>query len=252
MSRMRAAAGGRVFLDGRTRGGAADDSATAVDDALEAVTPHDRPEIDLDLVRGRGPASRPGGDEPEGDETTAVPVPAQGGAPTAAPAARGTDLLPGAPANDLVDGVGTGVGGHRSPHPPAALPADLADPLPGQLPHQLADDLLDDLGEDLDDSDDPGGGDDTSSVVEAGAILLLSSRADEHDPLWKDRALCAETDPEAFFPEKGGSPREAKRVCSSCEVRAECLDFALSNDERFGIWGGLSERERRRLKKRVG
>ena len=62
----------------------------------------------------------------------------------------------------------------------------------------------------------------------------------------------AETDPEAFFPEKGGSTREAKRVCSVCEVRAECLDFALTNDERFGIWGGLSERERRRLKKRVG
>ncbi len=70
-------------------------------------------------------------------------------------------------------------------------------------------------------------------------------------PDWKDRALCAETDPEAFFPEKGGSTREAKRVCVSCEVRAECLDFALGNDERFGIWGGLSERERRRLKKRV-
>ncbi|WP_380169699.1 WhiB family transcriptional regulator [Jannaschia sp. R86511] len=70
-------------------------------------------------------------------------------------------------------------------------------------------------------------------------------------PDWKDRALCAETDPEAFFPEKGGSTREAKRVCVSCDVRAECLDFALGNDERFGIWGGLSERERRRLKKRV-
>ena len=70
-------------------------------------------------------------------------------------------------------------------------------------------------------------------------------------PDWKDRALCAETDPEAFFPEKGGSTREAKKVCVSCEVRAECLDFALGNDERFGIWGGLSERERRRLKKRV-
>ena len=68
---------------------------------------------------------------------------------------------------------------------------------------------------------------------------------------WQDRALCAQTDPEAFFPEKGGSTREAKRVCGGCEVRSECLDYALSNDERFGIWGGLSERERRRLKKAV-
>jgi WhiB family redox-sensing transcriptional regulator len=69
--------------------------------------------------------------------------------------------------------------------------------------------------------------------------------------MWQERALCAQTDPEAFFPEKGGSTREAKRVCLSCDVRSECLDYALHNDERFGIWGGLSERERRKLKKRV-
>ena len=68
---------------------------------------------------------------------------------------------------------------------------------------------------------------------------------------WQERALCAQTDPEAFFPEKGGSTREAKRVCTGCEVKAECLEYALENDERFGIWGGLSERERRRLKRRA-
>ena len=66
---------------------------------------------------------------------------------------------------------------------------------------------------------------------------------------WQERALCAETDPEAFFPEKGGSTREAKKICTGCEVKAECLEYALSNDERFGIWGGLSERERRRLRR---
>jgi WhiB family redox-sensing transcriptional regulator len=71
------------------------------------------------------------------------------------------------------------------------------------------------------------------------------------DPGWQELALCAQTDPEAFFPEKGGSTREAKRVCQSCEVRQECLEYALGNDERFGIWGGLSERERRRLKRRT-
>ncbi len=71
-------------------------------------------------------------------------------------------------------------------------------------------------------------------------------------PAWQDLALCAQTDPEAFFPEKGGSTREAKRVCRSCEVRAECLEYALEHDERFGIWGGLSERERRRLKRQAG
>ena len=63
----------------------------------------------------------------------------------------------------------------------------------------------------------------------------------EIEPLsWHERALCAQTDPEAFFPEKGGSTREAKRVCASCDVKAECLEYALANDERFGIWGGLS------------
>ena len=51
----------------------------------------------------------------------------------------------------------------------------------------------------------------------------------------------------AFFPEKGGSTREAKKVCAACEVRTECLQDALDRGERFGIWGGLSERERRRL-----
>ena len=74
------------------------------------------------------------------------------------------------------------------------------------------------------------------------------SEDDAEEIGWQDRALCAQTDPEAFFPEKGGSTREAKKVCRSCEVRAECLEFALENDERFGIWGGMSERERRRLK----
>jgi WhiB family transcriptional regulator, redox-sensing transcriptional regulator len=80
--------------------------------------------------------------------------------------------------------------------------------------------------------------------------ILLGGDAEEAS--WQEQALCAQTDPEAFFPEKGGSTREAKRVCLSCEVKAECLEYALAHDERFGIWGGLSERERRKLKKRAG
>lgn len=68
---------------------------------------------------------------------------------------------------------------------------------------------------------------------------------------WQEQALCAQTDPEAFFPEKGGSTREAKRICQGCPVRDECLEFAFEHDERFGIWGGLSERERRRLKREI-
>jgi len=68
---------------------------------------------------------------------------------------------------------------------------------------------------------------------------------------WQADALCAQTDPESFFPEKGGSTRDAKKICTSCEVRSECLEYALANDERFGIWGGLSERERRKLRRRA-
>lgn len=74
---------------------------------------------------------------------------------------------------------------------------------------------------------------------------------DESELSWQERSLCAQTDPEAFFPEKGGSTREAKKVCTGCDVRKECLEYALEHDERFGIWGGLSERERRKLKKRA-
>lgn len=66
---------------------------------------------------------------------------------------------------------------------------------------------------------------------------------------WAPYAKCLQADPEAFFPEKGGSTREAKRICARCDVREECLEYALATDERFGIWGGLSERERRRLKR---
>ncbi|RZS33914.1 transcription factor WhiB [Herbihabitans rhizosphaerae] len=81
------------------------------------------------------------------------------------------------------------------------------------------------------------------------ALADLFDETEEQE--WQDRALCAQTDPEAFFPEKGGSTREAKRICQGCEVRSECLEYALAHDERFGIWGGLSERERRKLKKRA-
>jgi hypothetical protein len=64
---------------------------------------------------------------------------------------------------------------------------------------------------------------------------------------WELDAICSQTDPEIFFPEKGGSTREAKHICSRCPVRAECLEYALLHQERFGIWGGLSERERRSI-----
>ncbi|MFJ4654218.1 WhiB family transcriptional regulator [Nocardia sp. NPDC088792] len=64
--------------------------------------------------------------------------------------------------------------------------------------------------------------------------------------LWHQYAVCAQTDPESFFPGKGSSPRAAKRMCLSCNVRDECLQYALANDQRFGVWGGMTARERRR------
>jgi len=92
-----------------------------------------------------------------------------------------------------------------------------------------------------------------SWVERANAVreLYVLDGNDAEEFGWQERALCAQTDPEAFFPEKGGSTREAKRVCLTCEVRDECLEYALANDERFGIWGGLSERERRKVKKQA-
>jgi len=70
-------------------------------------------------------------------------------------------------------------------------------------------------------------------------------------PEWMADGLCAQVDPELFYPECGESNREAKRVCAGCEVRAECLAYALAHRERFGVWGGTTERERRRMHRPV-
>lgn len=66
---------------------------------------------------------------------------------------------------------------------------------------------------------------------------------------WHAQALCAQTGADFFFPEPGSSVREAKRICGMCEMRPACLEYALRNDERFGVWGGLSEKERLELRR---
>ena len=66
---------------------------------------------------------------------------------------------------------------------------------------------------------------------------------------WQLEANCLGVDPDLFFPERGASTKEAKAVCKGCVVREDCLEFALQNGEKFGIWGGLSERERRRIRR---
>lgn len=68
-------------------------------------------------------------------------------------------------------------------------------------------------------------------------------------PEWMKDALCVEVDWEAFFVSKGGSVQPAKRICGLCEVATECLEFALANDIRYGIFGGVTGWERRQLKR---
>jgi len=77
------------------------------------------------------------------------------------------------------------------------------------------------------------------------ALAPPGQRSDDND--WTTRAQCRQVDPDLFFPDKGGSSVDAKRICAGCPVRAACLDYALKNEERFGVWGGTSEHERRQL-----
>lgn len=73
---------------------------------------------------------------------------------------------------------------------------------------------------------------------------------DTSEPLhgWMVDALCAQVDPEIFFPEARETNKAAKRVCAGCPVRTECLEYALSASHVWGVWGGLSETERRRFR----
>jgi WhiB family transcriptional regulator, redox-sensing transcriptional regulator len=84
-------------------------------------------------------------------------------------------------------------------------------------------------------------------VISAGT-RELQILADVREMDWADGAICAEVDGELFFVEKGGSTRPAKLICSRCTVREPCLAFALERGEEFGVYGGLSPRERRSLK----
>lgn len=79
-----------------------------------------------------------------------------------------------------------------------------------------------------------------SKLIEALAIGELA---------WQDYANCRGADADLFFPERGASTRKAKAICGECQVRNECLDFAIEIGEKFGIWGGMSERERRRVRR---
>lgn len=78
---------------------------------------------------------------------------------------------------------------------------------------------------------------------------MSNQETDHPTNSWQDLANCLGVDPDLFFPERGASTKEAKEVCRGCVVREDCLEYALANGEKFGIWGGLSERERRRIRR---
>ena len=81
------------------------------------------------------------------------------------------------------------------------------------------------------------------------AVERLLQLLSDEERSWQDQANCMGVDPDLFFPERGASTKEAKGVCRGCVVREDCLEYALANGEKFGIWGGLSERERRRIRR---
>jgi WhiB family transcriptional regulator, redox-sensing transcriptional regulator len=83
-----------------------------------------------------------------------------------------------------------------------------------------------------------------------GQERLLQIVVDLRELTWQDDAACGTSDGDAWFPEKGGSTRLAKRVCRSCPVSSQCLEYALRTNEAFGVWGGLSLAERERLQRK--
>lgn len=83
----------------------------------------------------------------------------------------------------------------------------------------------------------------------AVGVPMPRRKTERGDTSWQAQGNCLGVDPDLFFPERGGSTREAKGVCQGCVVRDACLEYALVNGEKFGIWGGLSERERRRIRR---
>lgn len=72
------------------------------------------------------------------------------------------------------------------------------------------------------------------------------------DETWRDEALCAQIDPDLMFPGKGELSHQHRRICASCPVTEQCGEYAIIHDERYGIWGGLSEHQRKIERRRRG
>ena len=88
-------------------------------------------------------------------------------------------------------------------------------------------------------------------VGETAEPFDFADYLDRMRPAWMDRGSCRQYPQKWWFPERGADVDRARGICDGCPVRAECLDWALTNGEHHGIWGGTSERERRRLRRRM-
>ncbi|HZU71239.1 MAG TPA: WhiB family transcriptional regulator [Acidimicrobiales bacterium] len=71
------------------------------------------------------------------------------------------------------------------------------------------------------------------------------------DTAWRDQAACTGVDPEIFFPERGQTTARATLVCNRCPVQIECLAWSVANGEKLGVWGGVAERTRRVIRRRL-
>ena len=81
--------------------------------------------------------------------------------------------------------------------------------------------------------------------------VQVNLQAHEQNSTWRDDAACKGLDTTLFHPERGANVKRAKQVCQGCSVVGECLAYALVNYEKHGIWGGMSERQRRDLRAKL-
>ncbi len=94
-------------------------------------------------------------------------------------------------------------------------------------------------------------------VAASWQIGIPEAGQDAHASAWRYQALCADQDPDLFFPigTGGAAVRQAlraKAICAQCGVRAQCLEWAIDTHQPHGVWGGLDEQERERLHGRTG
>ena len=84
-------------------------------------------------------------------------------------------------------------------------------------------------------------------TIATGTLAPRKDGTPSMNQTWRDHAACRGIDPELFYPVSDEEADPAKEICDLCPVRSACLEWALSVRERDGVWGGATERERRRM-----